>query len=128
MSAGAPASICFANALLAPYETITLLPVLASNCLGLFVQRLFEARGREDRHVGRRWPRATRQPALSPARSTIVHPLSQRMRIPVREWWKRNIQPYIPSTQASSEVPGKSSDGMLDLLYLPLYLCKYFAH
>mgnify|MGYP003693577511 CR=1 FL=1 len=32
MSAGAPASICFASALLAPYETITLLPVLASNC------------------------------------------------------------------------------------------------
>ena len=32
MSAGAAASICFANALLAPYETITLLPVPASNC------------------------------------------------------------------------------------------------
>ena len=33
ISAGAPASICLANVLLAPYETITLLPVLASNCL-----------------------------------------------------------------------------------------------
>ena len=28
-----PASICFASVLLAPYETITLLPVLASNVL-----------------------------------------------------------------------------------------------
>ena len=33
MSAGAPASICFASALLAAYETTTLLPVAASNSL-----------------------------------------------------------------------------------------------
>ena len=32
-SAGAPASICFASALLAPYEMITLFPVAVSNCL-----------------------------------------------------------------------------------------------
>src|SRR5271170_747451 len=33
ISAGASASICFAKVLLAPYETTSLLPVLASNCL-----------------------------------------------------------------------------------------------
>ena len=79
-SAGAPASICFASALLAPYETITLLPVARSNSLRLRVERFLEARRGEDGHVGCRDERRCRCETHGDERKTTVRVLSTRMR------------------------------------------------
>jgi len=83
MSAGAAASICFAKALLAPYETITLLPVLASNCLAcssIASLRLAAAKTVTSAAVAK----GDATVRYSASASDDSAPLSERMRTPSR--------------------------------------------
>ena len=89
-SAGAPASICFASALLAPYDTTTLLPVAGLEPSRLLVHRLLEARCGEHSDFGGRGGHREQRAEHDPKR----HRRTNRVTVP-QDRRHSNISPYI---------------------------------